>query len=448
MFWYSTAGLLALATFFILLPMRRLYKPEHVVVNKRKDANIDLYREQLRELREEWEAGDIDQRQFDSLQAELHRKLLADVAEQVCPDSLEEKAKPSEDMAGISNAEEDEGKEHPGSRATTNKIVPFVLALVIPVLAYGLYSQWGYYDEVKLSGLFRQAIHNVNDPKVSTTLVKSLKEAVSEDEDNQWAWYFLGKNYFTLGLYEQSKEAFQHSIRYMEGESDQVMVMGQFVLASFMHSGRTVTEETRAMIDRALAINPSDQTVLRVLASDARKREDFPNAITYWRKLIRANPASSAARVYQSNITAAERILSNQNAGAEATKVREGTIETEGAAAVRDRIDVNVSLAQGITLPAEFRVFVAARNAARKGLPPLAAVDLKVAQLPAKITLDKSSAVGPFDLSSADTVYVSALVSFSGVATPKQGDYRVISETFALNGTGNAINLVISERVP
>jgi hypothetical protein len=111
-------------------------------------------------------------------------------------------------------------------------------------------------------------------------------------------------------------------------------------------------------------------------------------------------------------------------------------------------IDVNVSLADGLELRDELRVFIAARNAAREGMPPLAAIDLVVASLPTTVRLDNSSAVGPFNLASADTVYLSALVSNSGVATPRSGDYRVVSESFAHNGEHTVIDLVIAEQVP
>ena len=80
-------------------------------------------------------------------------------------------------------------------------------------------------------------------------------------------------------------------------------------------------------------------------------------------------------------------------------------------------------------------------------MPPLAATDLRVSNLPQTIQLDNSSAVGPFNLASSDTVYVSALVSFAGVANPQIGDYRVVSENFSHNGQHTVIDLLISEQV-
>ena len=108
---------------------------------------------------------------------------------------------------------------------------------------------------------------------------------------------------------------------------------------------------------------------------------------------------------------------------------------------------MTLSLADGLELNPGLRVFVAARNAAQEGLPPLAAIDLRVSNLPATIRLDDRSAVGPFNLSSSETIYISALVSNAGIAVPQSGDYRVTSESFAHNGETIAIDLVITDRV-
>lgn len=111
-------------------------------------------------------------------------------------------------------------------------------------------------------------------------------------------------------------------------------------------------------------------------------------------------------------------------------------------------IDVNLSLGEGLELDPNLRVFVAARNAEREGMPPLAATSLDVGSLPATIRLDSSDAVGAFNLASAETIYISALVSYSGSANPQTGDYRVVSENITPNGQHAVLSLVIDQRVP
>ena len=103
---------------------------------------------------------------------------------------------------------------------------------------------------------------------------------------------------------------------------------------------------------------------------------------------------------------------------------------------------------EGLNLDPNLRVFIAARNAERQGMPPLAASSIDVGSLPTTIRLDSSNAVGAFNLASAETIYISALVSFSGSANPQTGDYRVVSENITPNGQHAALTLVIDQRIP
>jgi hypothetical protein len=187
-----------------------------------------------------------------------------------------------------------------------------------------------------------------------------------------------------------------------------------------------------AVVNEARSINPSEISILQLLAADAEQREDYAAAIEYWRLLIQSSPNSEQAQSLRTNIAAAQLILARDN-----PDLAQGP-----------SISVRLSLEAGIELPANLRVFIAARNAAQEGLPPLAAVAITVGELPAVIRLDDSTAVGPFNLSSAETVFVSALVSYSGVAAPNTGDYRVVSQSFSPNGQNAEIELVLADLVP
>ena len=107
-----------------------------------------------------------------------------------------------------------------------------------------------------------------------------------------------------------------------------------------------------------------------------------------------------------------------------------------------------MAIAGDLPLDPQLRVFVSARNAQVDGMPPLAVADLTVAELPARIRLDDSLAVGPFNLSSAESVYVSALVSQAGTANRASGDYFAETEAFPLENPPQPVQLVISEIVP
>ena len=111
-------------------------------------------------------------------------------------------------------------------------------------------------------------------------------------------------------------------------------------------------------------------------------------------------------------------------------------------------INVALSLADGLDVDGDTVIFVAARDVNKEGLPPLAVVVLSVKDLPSVVTLTNAQAVGPFNLSSADAISVSALISYSGVANPDSGDIRVVSESILLSDEPSELSLVLSSRIP
>jgi len=70
--------------------------------------------------------------------------------------------------------------------------------------------------------------------------------------------------------------------------------------------------------------------------------------------------------------------------------------------------------------------------------------------LPAIISLSDDDAVGPLNLSSAQSVTVVATISLSGVADVQSGDYQVRSDTISLEQTETPIRLqlLIRDMVP
>lgn len=417
-----------LAALFVLVPLWLKSKSISVVGDElRKDQNIALFQERNDELEAELVAGNLDQEQFGALLVELQQSLLADVTE----DRMTRDTGPKLASAGKT------GKNSKASATVTEpsglafKLIPLCLTLLMPLLVYGLYNQWGYIEDVELMGLFQRTVDNSGDPQEAQSLVVSLGQIVQADDDKPWAWYFLAENFANLSMFTEAEIAYQQSADRLQDTPEKALVLGRVALAKYINSNLEFTPEIFEVIEQARAINPNEISALQLLAADAEQRQDYPSAISYWRLLIQSNPNSEQAQTLRANIAAAQQLMSQDGQDI----------------AVGPVIEVNLSIAEGIELAADQRVFIAVRNAEREGMPPVAAVDLVVASLPTSIRLDNSSAVGPNNLSSAEVVYVSALVSFAGVAVPQSGDYRVVSENITHNGQHTVIDLVLADRV-
>jgi len=418
LFWIFTIVLFLLAAVFVLAPLwRNTHSEEAEQILLRKNANIALFQERSSELESELAVGTLDQTEFDALLLELQQSLLADVSpDAAATATADTKKKPA---AGV-------------RKFSAITVIPLLFVMLIPVLAYTLYDRWGYIDDVELMELFQRTVNNVDDQQEAQSLIVELGTIVQTQQDKPWAWYFLAENFASLGMFNEAEIAYQQSADRMDDTPERALVLGRVALVKYINADLQMSPEIMEVIGQARAINPNEVSVLQLLAADAEQRQDYRAAIDYWRLLIQSNPNSEQAQALRTNIAAAQSLLANDG-----QEVAAGPV-----------IDVTVSLGEGVELDENLRVFIAARNAERDGMPPLAAQVLTVGELPTSVRLDNNSAVGAFNLSSAETINISALVSFTGSANPQRGDYRVVSENFAHNGQHAVIELVLEDRVP
>ena len=400
---------------FVLLPLWIRNRAESFVEDaSRKNENVALFQERSDELENELSSGNLSQAEFDVLIQETQQSLLLDVSDEEITTKTKREKKPA------------------AKSPAYNLVIPLLLCLAMPLVAYGLYEEWGFKNDVELMGLFQRTVNNRDNPQESQDLIRRLGEVVQADDYRPWAWYFLAENFASIGMFTEAEIAYRQSAARMEETPEKALVLGRVAMAKYILAEYTFTADILEVIGKARAINPNEMSVLQLIAADAEEREDFETAIEYWRLIIQSNPNSEQAQTLRRSIAIAQQRLAGDGQDV----------------AAGPTIEINLSLAEGLEIDGGLRVFVAVRNAAQEGLPPLAAIDLTVADLPANIQLDNSFAVGPFNISSAETVFVSASVSFTGSATPTSGDYRSQSDNFSHNGQRAVISLEIIDRVP
>ena len=407
LFWTLAALLAVMAIAFFVIPFYRANGgDEEAVGSVQRSENLLLFAERESELAEDLAAGEIDSEEHATLLRELQQSLLDDVQD----------TKP---------------KRAPIAISSRGWLVIGLIAVSLPAVSVTLYQRWGFIDDVQVMGLFQESLAAQGDVAAASALVTELGELVKNGSENPWVWYFLGENFATIGRFNEAEISYRQAAERLSGQPEEALVLGRAALALYIKSEFRFTPELNALIEQAQAINPNEIAVIQLLAADAQNRGDYAAAIANWRILIQLDPNSPEAQALRGEIANAQRLLR----------------EESGEEIVGPEIEVRLALAEGLSLDPNLRVFVAVRSAEREGMPPLAAVGLSVADLPTTISLDNSSQVGPFNISSADLVRVSALVSLNGTANPSRGDYRVVSDDFAHNGQHAIVTLTLSDEV-
>ncbi|OHC12003.1 MAG: c-type cytochrome biogenesis protein CcmI [Pseudomonadales bacterium GWC1_66_9] len=369
-FWIAAGLLLLLALAFLLLPVVRARRVQ--AEEDRTALNVALYEERLAELEAQRAAGTLGAGQLEAGRAEAARELLADTAD-------------------------GEGQR----RASLGKAVPMAVALLVPLLGYGLYLHWGASDKLELARQFDEQ------PKTLEEMTARLEEAVKVQPDSAEGWYFLGRTYMAQERPVDAVRAFEQAAQLAQRPPE---ILGQWAQALYFAEGKRWNPQMQALTDEALAADPAEVTSLGLLGIAAFEERRFADAAGYWERLVAILPEGDPSRAAIVGGIA---------------RAREQAGMPESAPATASQVELKVSVALAPELAGKVQpddsVFVFAR--AVSGPPmPLAVERLRVADLPAQVALSDADAMMPqLRLSNFAEVQLVARVSRAG--NPTAGDW-------------------------
>jgi len=388
LFWLAGAALAAVVLGLVLRPL--IFRGSKSSVS-RPEANLSIYRDQLRELDADLAADTLAQADYQRARREIEARLLEDVA--LAPEPAPAR----------------------GGRALVAAI-----AVAIPAAALGVYLLVGSPGALSL-----QSEHQMNAQQLEA-MVERLAARLRENPDDVEGWKLLGRSYGALGRFPEAVDAYVKAATRAPRDA-QILADLADVLA--MSRGQRLQGEPEKLVLRALELDPRNLKALALAGSAAFERKDFAGAVRYWQRMLPLVAAESEdARSIQASIAEAQSFLK------------------PGAASVA-ALKGSVQLAPELRAKAspDDTVFIFARAA--QGPPmPLAVKRAKVRELPLEFALDDSMAMAPgMQLSGFPRVIVGARVSKSGSATPQPGDLQGASATVA--NDASSVTVVIDSVV-
>ena len=369
-FWLSAGLLLLAALAFLLLPILRGHRRQQAEQD-RTALNVALYEERVAELSAQQAAGVLDDRQLATGRDEAARELLADT-------------------------ERDEAAR----QGRLGKAIPLLAAVLVPVMALGLYLHFGAADKVELTQEFASA------PQSMSEMTTRLERAVQAQPDSAEGLYFLGRAYMAEQRPADAAKAFERAVA-LAGRQPELL--GQWAQALYFAADKQWSAQLQALTDEALKADPREVTSLGLRGIAAFEGERFQEAIDYWQRLLAQLPEGDASRAaLQGGIDrAADKLKAGGGKVAEAARLK---VRVELGAALKDKVRPDDT------------VFIFAR--ASNGPPmPLAAKRVTVAQLPIEVELSDADAMMPqMKLSDFTEVQLVARVSRAGV--PTRGEWK------------------------
>jgi len=416
-FWLSAAVLIAVTLAFVLPP---LFGRKHPQALSRTQLNTAAYRDQLEELEAARVNGIIDETAFAEARAELERGLLNDVGASE-PDS-----------------------ESRSTRRISHPLAAVVVAVAIPLLAFGLYLSLGT-PSVLINGVTSRAEGPAQGSSPSIEeMVASLEQRLKKQPNDVQGWLMLGRSYTFMQRFKEAGAAYARA--YALAPDEPAVLVSYAEVLTRIGQGR-VPDQASAMLDKALAANPDLQPALWLAGMAAFQRGDNATALKRWKRVREIGGLKPAT----------EKVLARFIARAEGKPAEAAPAQTASAPAAASqpaaaggaKLLVHVSLSPELATKArpDELVFIYARAA--KGPPmPLAAVRRKVRDLPLTVTLDDGMAMLPqMRLSKFPEVVVGARISKSGAPTPSSGDLQGLSEPVRVAEAG-VVEVSIGQVVP
>jgi cytochrome c-type biogenesis protein CcmH len=402
-FWLIGIVFIALAVLVVVVPLLRSRSGNRVL---RSEANVAIYRDQLRELEADLRAGSLSSELYEQARREIEARLLEDLSR---PDTAVVK--------------------HQKRRGAA-----IALALAIPLCAVGLYFIVGNPQALAPADA-DAASHGVNAQQIQA-MIDRLAERLKANPNDGQGWVMLGRSYGVLGRFDEAASAYANAVVRLPDNAD---VLADYADILGMTQGGRLQGKPETIIERALKVDPDNPKALALAGTVAFEKKDYRTAVNYWERLLRLAPQDSEFARSVSTSIAEARELGNLGSGREAAPVPSAAGGATGVSGV-------VKLAPGLAdkvAPTDM-VFIFAR-AAEGPRMPLAIMRKQARELPIIFKLDDSMAMAPdMKMSKFPQLVVGARISKSSNAAPRAGDLQGMSGNVT-NGTAGITVLIDTE---
>ena len=408
-FWLIVGLMLACALAFVLVPLMRKRRADAAVT--RDAINISVYRDQLRELDADLEAGTLTPGRHEEAVREIERRVL-------------------EDTRGSPEGT----RPHAGGRG-----MAIAVGIALPVLAASLYLLVGTPQALAPGGAAPGAGPGI-DVQQFEAMVGQLAARLEKAPENPQGWVMLARSYVVLAKFPEAAKAYANAVARNPGEPQ---LLADYANALAMAQGGRLEGEPEKLIAKALAVDPDNIKALALAGTAAFDRRDYKAALAHWERIVRlAPPESEFGQSVRASIEEA-RVLAG-GTGKTAVASPAPALKSSPAAAAASISGV-VHLAPelaGKVAPTD-TLFVFAR-AAEGSRMPVAVLRARAGDLPLQFTLDDGSSMMPAaKLSDQRLVVVGARISRSGSAIAQPGDVQGYSAPVAPGASG--LRIVVSE---
>lgn len=259
-FYIVMVFLLFLPLFFVL---RVLFKSlSNPIVSTRKGLNYFIYKRHLQELELECRRSLLTSSEFKSEYYELSTEVLKNT----------------------------EKIEHTKS-VRLGYTIPFVISLMIPILALVLYHQYGSLDQLKTILISKDSSYMLGNPAA-----KRREKTASQIKN----YYLLARSYMLEG---NPKEALKHFDYAISLAGRDPTLLANWAQAKYFANGKKWENEIQRVVNEVLEKSPRNPIILGLIGISAFEERKYDVTLKYWKILLDTlNKADPSREILQYSI--------------------------------------------------------------------------------------------------------------------------------------------------
>ncbi len=273
LFWLICAALVAIALAFVLPPLLERSQ-NNADKHSKKQANIDVYRDQLSELEADLRNGIVSPEQYQQDRDEIERRLLDDVS--ATDEPAEKKSKPA--VAGRAPA--------------------YAIALGIPIIAVAMYLRVGDPSALSPSATTRVQAPSADNPQGGGQMtqqrieanLQALAERLKQNPEDVEGWIMLGRSYTSLERYSEASNAYAKATGL---KTDDAELWADYAFAMAMANGQRLQGAPLELVNKALKLDPENLKALELAGTAEFQAKNYQKAIEHWQKILEKTPADS-----------------------------------------------------------------------------------------------------------------------------------------------------------
>lgn len=220
MSWIPFILLSLLAAAIVVFPLIR----KTPVTKSREDYDLEVYRDQIKELEQDKQSGLLSDEQEESARLEIDRRLL-----------------------GVSKS----GYKSPGKLPLWQTAI--ILAITVPLISISLYV-WKGSPEIPGQPLSsRVELIQPIESREILSVIAEQRSAIVENPNDPNAWILLGRAYLVTGRFDDAVDSFERAIVLGKNDADTQM---ELVEALLNKSGGEITAGVKRSLSAALLSDP------------------------------------------------------------------------------------------------------------------------------------------------------------------------------------------------